>query len=488
MKREIRVPEVSDGVTSGKVVSLSVSEGDRVEEDQTLLELETDKAVVALPSPFTGKITAILVDEGDEVEVGQVVMAGQPEGEGGQEEPAEQEEPAGEAKDEAPDREADQEADQEAAAGTESRQAAPQRGKTEKAEEAEKPDEAEGEREQPAGEKPQAAAPGRPSGQPAAGGELPPPRTETTPPDQVAPASPVVRRFARELGVDIHAVEGSGPGGRISQDDVRKFVKSVMEGRAAAPALGGGPGTAARPLPDFSRWGEVRREPLSQVRRITAEAMAYAWATAPRVTQDDRADITALEDFRQQYNRKAAAEGKLTMTAILVKLVARALELFPQLNSSLDLQNQELILKDYVHVGVAVDTPRGLLVPVLRDADRKGLGNIATELNATAAKTREGRISPADMEGGTFTISNLGGIGGTAFTPIVYAPQVAILGVSRASMEPVWDGQEFQPRLMMPLSLSYDHRVVDGADGARFLRWLCEALEQPLLMAMEDAR
>ncbi len=254
------------------------------------------------------------------------------------------------------------------------------------------------------------------------------------------------------------------------------------------PPRAGGGGAGARPLPDFAKWGEVERQPLSQVRKITADAMAYAWATAPRVTQDDKADITAIEAFRQEYNRKAAPEAKLTMTAILVRVVAEALRRFPQLNSSLDLAAGELVLKKYIHVGVAVDTPGGLLVPVIRDADRKGIETLAGELNELASKTRERKISPADMEGGTFTISNLGGIGGTGFTPIVYAPQVAILGVSRAEMEPVWDGQEFQPRLRMPLSLSYDHRVVDGADGARFLRWICSALEQPLLLAMEDDR
>lgn len=439
MKQEIRVPEVSDGVTKGKVIGLSVAVGDRVESDQTLLEMETDKAVVAVPSPFTGKITAILVDEGDEVDVGQVVMAGEPEG----------------------------------ADGTETKEAP--RPEPAPAAQAPKPEAAEA----PAAP----AAPAPSAAGPAAG--LPPPRTEPTPPSEVAPASPVVRRFARELGVDIHAVRGSGPGGRISEQDVRDFVKAVMAGGAGA---GGGGAVPARPLPDFAKWGPVTREPLSQVRKITAEAMAYAWATAPRVTQDDKADVTALEAFRKEYNRKAAPEGKLTMTAILVKVAAEALRRFPQLNSSLDLGAGELVLKDHVHVGVAVDTPGGLLVPVIRDADRKGIASLAAELNETAAKTRERRISPADMEGGTFTISNLGGIGGTGFTPIVYAPQVAILGVSRAEMEPVWDGEGFAPRLRMPLSLSYDHRVVDGADGARFLRWICEALEQPLLLAMEDPR
>jgi pyruvate dehydrogenase E2 component (dihydrolipoamide acetyltransferase) len=219
------------------------------------------------------------------------------------------------------------------------------------------------------------------------------------------------------------------------------------------------------------------------VRNITADAMSYAWSTIPMVTQYDKADITELEAFRKDYNLKATV--KLTMTAFLVKVCAAALKAFPQFNSTLDLARKELILKQYVSIGVAVDTPGGLLVPVIRDADQKGVETLAGELNETAEKTRERRISPADMEGGTFTISNLGGIGGTAFTPIVYAPQVAILGVSRAEMEPVWDGGQFAPRLRMPLSLTYDHRVIDGADGARFLRWICAAIEKPINLVMK---
>ncbi len=438
MKQEIRVPEVSDGVVKGVVIGVSVEVGERVEEDQTLLEMETDKAVVAVPSPFTGTITDILVEDGQEVDVGQVVMAGEPEGDA----KAAPAEPAAPADD-----------DPEPAPTSEAPAAAPS----------------------PAAAPAPAPAP--------TGAALPPPRTDVTPPGEVAPASPIVRRFARELGVDIHAVAGSGPGGRISEQDVREFVKRVMAG-GARPATGGG--VPSKPLPDFAKWGEIERQPLSQVRKITADAMAYAWATAPRVTQDDKADVTALEEYRKQFNKTAEPESKLTMTAILVRVVAEALRAFPQLNSSLDLEAGELVVKKYVHVGVAVDTPGGLLVPVLRDADKKGVVTLATELNATAEKTRERRISPADMEGGTFTISNLGGIGGTGFTPIVYAPQVAILGVSRSEMEPVWQGDGFQPRLRMPLSLSYDHRVVDGADGARFLRWICNALEQPLMLVMED--
>ena len=488
MKQEIRVPEVSDGVVKGTVIGLSVSVGDHVETDQTLLELETDKAVVALPSPLTGTITKILVDTGDEVEVGQVVMEGEPEGAAA--DTAKPDAPAKAADrataDQADEDQAneDQAADDKAAQDeTDAKQTAgtavPSADKADKADQTDQADQAD----QAADNADKADKADKASEAPAATRELPPPRTESTPPQSVPPASPLVRRFARELGVDIHAVKGSGPSGRISEDDVRGFVKRALAGHKAGVAVGG---MAARPLPDFTKWGEVERQPLSQVRKIIADNMAYAWATAPRVTQDDKADVTGIEAFRQEYNRKAPDAGKLTMTAILLKITAAALRTFPELNSSLDLAAGELIVKRYVHIGVAVDTEAGLLVPVIRDADRKGLATLARELNETAQKTRDRRLAPADLEGGTFTISNLGGIGGTHFTPIVYAPQVAILGVSRAEMEPVWDGREFQPRLRLPLSLSYDHRAIDGADGARFLRWICAALEQPLLLTMED--
>ncbi len=221
------------------------------------------------------------------------------------------------------------------------------------------------------------------------------------------------------------------------------------------------------------------------MRELTADAMGYAWSTIPMVTQYDQAQVTEIEAFRQEYNRRAISENRLTMTAILVKVCAAALKAFPRFNSSLDLASKELVLKQYIHIGVAVDTPAGLLVPVLRDADRKGIETLALELNEIAEKTRERKIGPDVMEGGTFTISNLGGVGGTSFTPIVYAPQVAILGVSTATLQPEWDGEQFVPRLIMPLSLTYDHRVIDGADGARFLRWICEALDNPLQLVMK---
>ncbi|MFH2052208.1 MAG: 2-oxo acid dehydrogenase subunit E2 [bacterium] len=463
MAQEIRVPEVSDGVVKGTVISISVSAGDKVEADQTLLEMETDKAVVAIPSPFQGVITEVKVAEGDEVEIGAVIMLGDPAGEKAAETAS------------APDAPEDASEDAPKDASKDASEDAPKDAP-------------------PPAEKP-ATAP-VPAAAPKAGAE---PESPTAPAvdlqtvrtgDRVAPAAPSIRRLARDLGVDIYQVQGTGPGGRISEDDVRTFVRETMQritgGGPVPAATGEFPGLhAQRPLPDFTKWGPVHQEPLSRVRRITADAMSYAWSTIPMVTQDDQADITGLEAFRKEFNRTAAPENKLTTTAILLKVCAAALKAFPQFNSSLDLAHQELIFKDYVHIGVAVDTPGGLLVPVIRDADRKGIETLAVELNALAEQTRERRISPADMEGGTFTISNLGGIGGTAFSPIVYAPQVAILGVSRAAMAPVWNGSEFRPRLVMPLSLTYDHRVIDGADGARFLRWICEALEQPLNLVMK---
>lgn len=455
MKREISVPEVSDGVTEGTVVDIAVAVGDHVEEDQTLLELETDKAVIAIPSPIAGTITEVKVSQGDSVPIGAVIMVVEAAGAEGTEADTTEPEPV-------PPSDLAETAD---TAGPVAE------------EKADKP---------------------APESIP---GATPPASTETGEGvsldlgvvrrgDRVAPAAPSVRRLARDLGVDIYQVQGTGPGGRISQTDVRGFVRETMQ-----RITGGGPAPVAhgefaglhaqRPLPDFSRWGEVQRETLSRVRELTADNMSYAWSTIPMVTQYDHARVTEIEEFRNRFNRRAINENRLTMTAILVKVCAAALKEFPRFNSSLDLAAKELILKQYVHIGVAVDTPNGLLVPVIRDADVKGIERLAVELNELAEKTRERKISPADMEGGSFTISNLGGVGGTSFTPIVYAPQVAILGVSTAEMQPAWNGQDFTPQLILPLSLTYDHRVIDGADGARFLRWICRALENPLQLVMK---
>ncbi len=453
MATEILVPEVSDGVTEGTIISINVSVGDKVEADQTLLEMETDKAVVAIPSPFEGQITEIKVAEGDTVAIGAVIMLGTAGG------AAETPAPESAA---APEAVAEPET---APAPSAAVEAAP----------APTPE--------PVPATPTAVPATR---HPATQIDL----TAVRSGDMVAPAAPSVRRLARDLGADIYQIQGSGPAGRISEDDVRLFVRTAMQnitGGSTTPSVTGEfPGLhAQRPLPDFTKWGPVTHEPMSKVRRITADAMGYAWSTIPMVTQYDKADITELEVFRKEFNGKVDPAGKLTMTAILVKVCAAALQAFPHINSSLDLVRSEVVIKNHYHIGVAVDTPGGLLVPVLRDADKKGIESLAVELNEVATKTRERRISPADMEGGTFTISNLGGIGGTAFTPIVYAPQAAILGVSRAEMEPTWQGDAFEPRLRMPLSLTYDHRIVDGADGARFLRWICQAIEKPINLVMK---
>jgi pyruvate dehydrogenase E2 component (dihydrolipoamide acetyltransferase) len=294
------------------------------------------------------------------------------------------------------------------------------------------------------------------------------------------PAAPSVRRLARELGVDISLISGTGQGGRISLDDVQAYVRAAMAGGAPAHAAG-----AAVPLPDFNKWGEVERKPMSNIRRKTSEHLSHAWVTIPHVTQHDKADITALEALRKQYGPQAEkAGGKLTVTAIALKIVAGAIRRFPQFNSSLDIASGEIVFKKSVHVGVAVDTERGLLVPVIRDVDRKGIVELSVELARASEKARAGKLTLDDMQGGGFTITNLGGIGGTSFTPIVNWPEVAILGVSRGSQEPAWNGSSFDPKLMLPLSLSYDHRVIDGADAARFLRWVAEAFEQPLVMVL----
>lgn len=446
MTLEITVPEVAEGVHAGTVVMLAVAVGERVAAGQTLLELETDKAVVEIPSPQAGKITGLLVKEGDRVDVGAVILVLDVE-----EAAADQAEEQGRAEPEA------------AAVPIET-----------------------GSPETPAasGEK---AAPLEQAAAPPAPLDLSVVRRG----DRVAPAAPSVRRMARELGVDIYQVRGSGPGGRISETDVRRFVRDAMQGMpaGAAPVPDAGPFAgvpARRPLPDFTRWGAISREPLTRIREVTAEAMSYAWATIPMVTHYDQARITAVEKYRVEHNAHVADAARLTMTAILVKVCAAALKEFPRFNSSLDLPNRELILKQAVHIGVAVDTPLGLLVPVLRDADRKGLAKLAEELDELAVRARERKLAPAEMEGGGFTLSNLGGIGGQAFTPLVYAPQVAILGVSRAVMQPTWDGRAFQPELILPLALTYDHRVIDGADGARFLRWICATIENPLELVMKD--
>ncbi|HET7559031.1 MAG TPA: 2-oxo acid dehydrogenase subunit E2 [Limnochordia bacterium] len=463
MAEQYKLPKL--GETGGKatVAQVLVAVGDAVAPDQSVLEVETDKAVVEVPFNVaaSGTVTEVLVKAGDEVKEGSPIFAFTAEGAGEKAAPAD--ESAADAKAPAP-----------AAAAP---PAAPPAGQSPAAS---SPTPSPAPPPNPVPTAPAQTAPGEQNG---AGAHGPAP-IEPAAPGEPIPAAPSVRRLARELGVDLRAVAGSGPHGRISAEDVKAHVRAQ-----ATPALDGAtassrPVAPAEPLPDFSQWGPVERVPMSGIRKATARHLSHAWA-APHVTQFDVADITEIEGLRKRYGPRAEkAGGKLTLTAILLKAAAVALHKFPNFNSSIDVAAGELIQKGYVHIGVAVDTENGLLVPVLRDVDRKGLIELAVELGEVAEKARARKLTTADMQGGCFTISNLGGIGGTNFTPVVNAPEVAILGVARGRMEPVYRDDEFVPRLMLPLALSYDHRVIDGADGARFLRFIAESLEDPFLLAM----
>ena len=430
---EFTLPELGENIRTATIVKVLIAVGDTVENDQAVLEVETDKATIEVPSSIAGKVTEVLVAEGDATPIGAVIFrvsgsvaltAVTP-------------------------------ASQPAAVQT----AAPvvAEAKTEFVPEATKPAEA-----------PKVIA------------------VENQPPilQNAAPAAPSVRRLAREIGVDVNQVKGSGPGGRILLDDVKAYSKLLHQQRNEVQHIRAE--QHQQPLPDFTKFGEVERQAMSNIRFKTAEHLSHAWHTIPHVTQFDKADITALEEFRKSYAKTAEKEGvKLTVTAILVKIIASALKKFPQFNSSVDMMTKEIIYKHYFNIGIAVDTDFGLIVPVIKNADQLNVIEISKEMNALAEKARNKKTSIADMQGGCFTITNLGGIGGTAFTPIVNAPEVAILGVSRGSIEPVYINGKFEPRMMLPLSLSYDHRVIDGADGIRFLRWIIDAIENPMKFVVE---
>ena len=455
MSTEFKLPEVGEGIEVGTVVSVLVAEGDRIEVDQAVLELETDKAVVEVPSTVAGVVRKIHVQANEEAKVGAVVLT--------VDEGADAE--AG-AADEAP-ADSDAEDDDEAGAGPAAESAATEAPAATEAE---------------AAEAEAAEAPA--SSEPAASSTAP---DGPVPDDgRPIPAAPSVRRLAREHGVDLRQVAGSGLLGRISADDVLRFAEGGTEAAAAAAPAAAAP--VAIPLPDFAKWGETERVPMSGIRKATVRAMTNAWASVPMVTHFDSADATEFEALRQRYKRAAEAIGtKLTPTAMLIKVVASALRKFPDFNASLDVETNEIVYKHYVNLGVAVDTDRGLLVPVIKHADRKNVLDLAEELGVLAEKARDRKLGPDDMTGGNLTVSNLGGIGGHGFTPIVDPPDVAILGVSRSRMEPVWDAESerFVARLTMPLALTYDHRLIDGASAARFLRWICRAIEEPFLMALE---
>ncbi|HEY4998131.1 MAG TPA: dihydrolipoyllysine-residue acetyltransferase [Usitatibacter sp.] len=431
---EVKVPDIGD-FKDVPVIEVLVKPGDSVKKDDSLLTLESDKATMEVPAPSSGTVKEILVKVGDKVSEGIAILT------------------------------------MEAAASAGA--PAPAAGSAAPAQAAAQPTRA------PASAQPAPSAP-PPSPAPAA----PAPAAMAPATESGAPphASPGVRRFARELGVDVANVTGSGPKSRILKEDIQNYVKQSLSGSGASGtrATGGSVdlGLPAWPKVDFAKFGPVETKPLTRIQKISGPALARNWVMIPHVTQFDEADITELEAFRAKVNEENAKAGvKVTPLAFLIKAVVAALKKFPTLNSSLDGDN--LVVKQYWNIGFAADTPNGLMVPVVKNADQKGVLAIAKEMGELSAKAREGKLGPADMQGGTFSISSLGGIGGTSFTPIVNAPEVAILGVSKAAMKPVWNGKEFVPRLMMPLSLSYDHRVVDGALGARFTTYLAQVITDP---------
>ena len=450
---EFKVPELGENVATGDVTKVLVNVGDTITREQPVLELETDKATIEVPSSVAGVVKEILVKKGDKVKVGAVVLTvDAPSGNGGG---AAAKTPPPDA---APSLDAPPVATPQAAPAAAAQPA-------------------------PAPQPPRLVPmPARQTAESApAPAAAPPARAD----GRAAPASPAVRRLAREIGVNINDVEGTGPNGRITQEDVKESARRILSSVGSAGVGAGAVARPARQLPDFAKFGEIDRQAWTNIRRVTAEHLSYAWSTIPHVTQFDKADVTELEVLRKRHKEQVAkAGGNLTVTAMLVRILATAVRKFPQFNASIDTDRGEIVYKKYVNIGVAVDTDRGLLVPVIRNADEKNITQIAVELNQLAEKARDRKLTADDMSGGSITISNLGGIGGTYFTPIVNWPEVAILGVSRGAIEPVWKDGKFEPVQRLPLSLSYDHRVIDGADAMRFLRWVVEAIEQPFLLSL----
>ena len=428
---DFKVPDLGENIESADVINVLVNKGDTISIDQGVIEIETDKATIEVPSSVEGKIIEVNVKTGDKIKVGDVLIKVETTGET----PSEKKKASDNIE---PEKEEEKEKTKEAT-----------------------PVERDGEVE-----------------------EMKPGERDEQPPilKGSAPAAPSVRRIARELGVDINKVPGSGEDGRISMDDVKAHVKKLMQ----SGGEGVGVGIKKEGLPDFTKFGKVERVAMSKIREKTATHLSYAWTVTPHVTQFDKTDITEFEKDRKELSNQVEKQGaKLTVTGILIKIISEGMKKFPQFNTSIDMDKKEVIYKKYFNIGVAVDTEYGLLVPVIKNADQKNLIDISVELNTLAEKARNKKLSLEEMQGGCFTITNLGGIGGTYFTPIINSPEVAILGISRASYEPVYNKEgNFEPRLMLPLSLSYDHRIIDGADAIRFLRWVCEALEEPLKIFM----
>jgi len=430
---EVKVPDMGD-FEDVEIIEVLVAVGDVVAEEDSLITVETDKATMEIPSSHSGTVKEIKVKVGDTISQGGLVVVLESSG-------------ATDVKEQA-SAEVKQEASTPAA--------------------------------EPASE---VAAVAQPAPAPAPVPEVeynkPSPTANINPEHfKSAHASPALRKFARELGVDLTKVSGTGRNSRIVKEDVQSFIKQVMQSGGRSNGAGG-TALGIEPMPeiDFSRWGEIETKPLSKINKLTGKFLHRNWVTIPHVTQFDEADITSLEAFRKQSNKEYEKEGvKFTLLSFIMKAMAAGLKKYPRFNSSLDASGENLIMKNYFHIGIAVDTPDGLVVPVVRDVDKKSIVDISIELREISIKAREKKLTPSDMQGGCMSISSLGGIGGTKFTPIVNAPEVAIMGVSKAKIKPVWNGTEFEPKLMCPLSLSYDHRVVDGAEGARFVTYIGQLL------------
>jgi pyruvate dehydrogenase E2 component (dihydrolipoamide acetyltransferase) len=440
---EVKVPDIGD-FKDVPIIEIHVQPGDAVNAEDPLLTLESDKATMDVPSPQSGTVEEVLVKVGDRVGEGTPVLKLKGTEEGAMSQPTSllsQQEP-------------DQPSQQAPAAAAASAASAPV----------------------PAATVAGVAASAQGGGIPATGGGM---LSSITDFAQVH-ASPGVRRAARELAVDLTKVKGSGEKGRITREDVLAFLRgpATAAPAAGAPAAAGGSGIPEIPAQDFSKFGPIEKKPLSRIKRLSGPHLHRAWLNIPHVTQNDEADITEIDKYRKELDTAAKEKGyRVTLLAFLLKASASCLRQFPEFNSSLSPEKDALIYKKYYNIGIAVDTPDGLVVPVIKDVDRKGIHELSREMGEISKKARDGKLGAADMQGASFTISSLGGIGGTSFTPIVNAPEVAILGVVRSKMAPVWNGTEFKPRNMLPVSLSYDHRVIDGALGARFARQLCHVLE-----------
>lgn len=446
---EVKIPDIGD-FTDVEIIEILVGPGDSVSTEDPLLTLESDKATMEIPSPADGTIQSVSVEVGDRVSEGSVVMMLESDGQGAASESGTQpsvSEP--ESSDPVPE-------------PTPESKTAPAQAESSRSEATQ-----------------QVEVESHKGAQPPA--SLPPPvqKSGSVPPH----ASPGVRRFARELGADLTQVNGSGPKGRILKEDVKKWIKQQLSSERSVSATGSG--IPEIPAVDFSKFGETETVSLSRIKKLSGPHLQRAWLNIPHVTHHDEADITELEEFRQSIKEEAARDGvRITLLGFVMKILVGGLKSFPTFNASLHPNGENLILKKYFNIGIAVDTPNGLVVPVVKDVDRKSITELAAAMGELSQKAREGKLSPSEMQGGCISISSLGGIGGTAFTPIVNAPEVAILGLSRSRIKPIWDGEQFQPRLMQPLSLSYDHRVIDGAEAARFCAYLARSLSDVRRLAL----